>query len=191
MKHMKIACAVALTAGLAPGQALAEDFPSKTIEVITHAGAGGGTDVNSRMMMLLARRVLKAASAAWEGMEHSEEEGAPPASLAELAREDEEAPEDAAAGEPVVAKTSGDGADAPNFAAAIAAFKADDFAVPKKPLLEDIEESASGEEPEQPTLEEEELPAAAGSETAMEEKGEKALACGKDKMVIFYCGGPT
>ena len=27
--------------------------------------------------------------------------------------------------------------------------------------------------------------------TAMEEKGEKALACGKDKLVIFYCGGPT
>lgn len=29
------------------------------IEVITHAGAGGGTDVNSRMMMLRARRTLK------------------------------------------------------------------------------------------------------------------------------------
>ena len=29
-----------------------DKFPSKTIEVITHAGAGGGTDVNSRMMML-------------------------------------------------------------------------------------------------------------------------------------------
>lgn len=58
MKHMKIACAVALTAGLASGPALAEDFPSKTIEVVTHAGAGGGTDVNSRMMMLRARRTL-------------------------------------------------------------------------------------------------------------------------------------
>ena len=45
--------AVALTA-------VAQDkFPSKTVEVITHAGAGGGTDVNSRMMMLRARRVLK------------------------------------------------------------------------------------------------------------------------------------
>ena len=59
MKHMKIACAVALTAGIASGPALAEEFPSKTIEVITHAGAGGGTDVNSRMMMLRARRTLK------------------------------------------------------------------------------------------------------------------------------------
>ena len=29
------------------------------IEVVTHAGAGGGTDVNSRMMMLRSRRVLK------------------------------------------------------------------------------------------------------------------------------------
>lgn len=27
--------------------------------------------------------------------------------------------------------------------------------------------------------------------TLMEEKGEKILACGKDKLVIFYCGGPT
>ena len=29
------------------------------IEVVTHAGAGGGTDVNSRMMMLRRRRTLK------------------------------------------------------------------------------------------------------------------------------------
>ena len=30
-----------------------------TIEVVTHAGAGGGTDVNSRMMMIRTRRHLK------------------------------------------------------------------------------------------------------------------------------------
>ena len=30
-----------------------------TLEVVTHAGAGGGTDVNSRMMMLRSRRVLR------------------------------------------------------------------------------------------------------------------------------------
>ena len=30
-----------------------------TIEVVTHAGAGGGTDVNSRMMMIRTRRELK------------------------------------------------------------------------------------------------------------------------------------
>jgi len=48
------------TAGLALviSTAAAEEFPSKTIEVVTHAGAGGGTDVNSRMMMLRARREL-------------------------------------------------------------------------------------------------------------------------------------
>lgn len=39
--------------------ALADEFPSKTIEVVTHAGAGGGTDVTTRMMMLRARRVLE------------------------------------------------------------------------------------------------------------------------------------
>ena len=38
---------------------MAEDYPSKTIEVVTHAGAGGGTDVNSRMMMIRARRARK------------------------------------------------------------------------------------------------------------------------------------
>ncbi len=48
-----LTCAVAL--GGAP--AVADDKPA--IEVITHAGAGGGTDVNSRMMMLRARRELK------------------------------------------------------------------------------------------------------------------------------------
>jgi hypothetical protein len=37
----------------------AEEYPSKTIEVVTHAGAGGGTDVTTRMMMLRARRELK------------------------------------------------------------------------------------------------------------------------------------
>jgi tripartite-type tricarboxylate transporter receptor subunit TctC len=37
--------------------ATAQDKPA--IEVVTHAGAGGGTDVNSRMMMLRSRRTLK------------------------------------------------------------------------------------------------------------------------------------
>ena len=45
--------------GMTADQVLADDYPSKTIEVVTHAGAGGGTDVNSRMMMLRARRTLK------------------------------------------------------------------------------------------------------------------------------------
>ena len=46
------------------GTMLLSVFPMMTlakpaIEVITHAGAGGGTDVNSRMMMIRARRTLK------------------------------------------------------------------------------------------------------------------------------------
>ena len=40
------------------GTAHADEYPSKTIEVITHAGHGGGTDVTTRMMMLRARREL-------------------------------------------------------------------------------------------------------------------------------------
>jgi tripartite-type tricarboxylate transporter receptor subunit TctC len=48
-----LVCAVALSGATAHAQ----DKPA--IEVITHAGAGGGTDVNSRMMMLRARRELK------------------------------------------------------------------------------------------------------------------------------------
>ena len=50
---LALACAVAL----ASAPVNADDKPA--IEVITHAGAGGGTDVNSRMMMLRGRRVLK------------------------------------------------------------------------------------------------------------------------------------
>ena len=46
-------CAVALTTA----DTNAASKPA--IEVITHAGAGGGTDVNSRMMMMRSRRILK------------------------------------------------------------------------------------------------------------------------------------
>lgn len=41
-------------------EAIAQKYPSKTIEVITHAGNGGGTDVTTRMMMLRGRRELGA-----------------------------------------------------------------------------------------------------------------------------------
>ncbi|WP_171236880.1 tripartite tricarboxylate transporter substrate binding protein [Ruegeria sp. HKCCA6837] len=47
--------AMALTGAVAN----ADEYPSKTIEVVTHAGNGGGTDVTTRMMMLRARRELK------------------------------------------------------------------------------------------------------------------------------------
>ena len=60
MKLMKFGVALVAGVSAVAVTAIAQDkFPSKTIEVITHAGAGGGTDVNSRMMMLRARRVLK------------------------------------------------------------------------------------------------------------------------------------
>ena len=58
----RFAIITALTAGLGllaltSVASKADDKPA--IEVITHAGAGGGTDVNSRMMMLRSRRTLK------------------------------------------------------------------------------------------------------------------------------------
>lgn len=53
------AALIAATAGLAAGAAWADEYPTKTIEVVTHAGNGGGTDVTTRMMMLRARRELK------------------------------------------------------------------------------------------------------------------------------------
>lgn len=60
-KRLKLSIVVASTAmGLFPvGITHANDYPSKTIEIVTHAGAGGGTDVTTRMMMLRARRELK------------------------------------------------------------------------------------------------------------------------------------
>lgn len=44
---------------VALGSASAQAAEEPAIEVVTHAGAGGGTDVNSRMMMLRSRRTLK------------------------------------------------------------------------------------------------------------------------------------
>lgn len=41
----------ALAVGLGGLSASAQDFPSETIEVISHASAGGGTDTTARMMM--------------------------------------------------------------------------------------------------------------------------------------------
>ncbi|MDH3597283.1 MAG: tripartite tricarboxylate transporter substrate binding protein [Rhodospirillales bacterium] len=55
---LAVAVGAAALAGLAPGAA-AEEFPDKTINVVTHAGAGGGTDITTRMMMLRGRRVFK------------------------------------------------------------------------------------------------------------------------------------
>jgi tripartite-type tricarboxylate transporter receptor subunit TctC len=53
-----MASTVAFVGALALAGATAQ-AAEPAIEVVTHAGAGGGTDVNSRMMMLRARRTLK------------------------------------------------------------------------------------------------------------------------------------
>jgi tripartite-type tricarboxylate transporter receptor subunit TctC len=63
MQVVKILKSAAIVVGttasmVAVTSVLAEEFPTKTIEVVTHAGAGGGTDVTTRMMMLRARREL-------------------------------------------------------------------------------------------------------------------------------------
>lgn len=49
----------ALTAFGAPAHAQDAKFPSETINVVTHAGPGGGTDITTRMMMLQGRAVFK------------------------------------------------------------------------------------------------------------------------------------
>ena len=59
MNWLKLAVGALAITALGATNANADEFPSKTFEVITHAGAGGGTDVTTRMMMLRTRRELK------------------------------------------------------------------------------------------------------------------------------------
>lgn len=47
---------VAAASALTVTDLRAEEFPTKTINVVTHAGAGGGTDITTRMMMLRGRK---------------------------------------------------------------------------------------------------------------------------------------
>jgi len=56
-KYTPLVVALASSLSLFSLSVWAEDKPA--IEVVTHAGAGGGTDVNSRMMMMRSRRTLK------------------------------------------------------------------------------------------------------------------------------------
>lgn len=56
--NIRFVGAVAAAFALTVSAAGAQEYPSKTIEVVTHAGNGGGTDVTTRMMMLRARREL-------------------------------------------------------------------------------------------------------------------------------------
>ncbi len=59
VKTLALCLSVALgSTALAIGTADAQDFPSKPIEVVTHASAGGGTDTTARMMLIRARREL-------------------------------------------------------------------------------------------------------------------------------------
>jgi len=51
-------CLSSIAVSVSVGSVYADEFPSKAIEVVTHAGNGGGTDVTTRMMMLRARREL-------------------------------------------------------------------------------------------------------------------------------------
>ncbi len=57
MKTRTLALA-AVALGLALPAFAQEKFPSKPIEVVTHSGAGGGTDITARMMMVHAPAVF-------------------------------------------------------------------------------------------------------------------------------------
>ena len=52
------AAGAALTLALATPGIAQDKFPSKPIEVVTHAGVGGGTDITARMMMVQAPAAL-------------------------------------------------------------------------------------------------------------------------------------
>lgn len=55
---LKGAAGALLLPGLARPALAADEFPSQTINIVTHAGPGGGTDITTRMMMLKARKTL-------------------------------------------------------------------------------------------------------------------------------------
>lgn len=54
---MLLAVLFAIAAMVTPAAAQ-DKYPSQTIEVVTHAGIGGGTDITTRMMMLQGRKAL-------------------------------------------------------------------------------------------------------------------------------------
>ncbi|HUP98626.1 MAG TPA: tripartite tricarboxylate transporter substrate binding protein [Usitatibacter sp.] len=59
MKRRTFVTGAAAAAALGSWPSLAQEkFPSKPIEVVTHSGAGGGTDITARMMMVHAPAVL-------------------------------------------------------------------------------------------------------------------------------------
>jgi tripartite-type tricarboxylate transporter receptor subunit TctC len=54
----RLAVGACLTLAMMASVGAQEKFPSKPIEVVTHAGVGGGTDLTARMMMVQAPAVL-------------------------------------------------------------------------------------------------------------------------------------
>ena len=56
LKSAALAGAAGATMAGFGSKAFAADFPEETLNVVTHAGPGGGTDITTRMMMLRARR---------------------------------------------------------------------------------------------------------------------------------------
>lgn len=56
MNTLSLIAAGAVALATVSGSAVAEDFPSQPIEVVTHASAGGGTDTTARTMLIRARK---------------------------------------------------------------------------------------------------------------------------------------
>ena len=63
IQSLFLSFALIITSFIGLGQittiAVADDFPSKPIEVVTHAGLGGGTDTTARMLLIRTRKNLK------------------------------------------------------------------------------------------------------------------------------------
>lgn len=58
MKMFSRVAAGAMVLATVAGAAVAQEFPSQPVEVVTHASAGGGTDTTARTMLIRARREL-------------------------------------------------------------------------------------------------------------------------------------
>ncbi|MEQ8397930.1 tripartite tricarboxylate transporter substrate binding protein [Thalassobaculum sp.] len=56
LQGMAVGAGGLLLPGLGRPAFAAGEFPSETINIVTHAGPGGGTDITTRMMMLRARK---------------------------------------------------------------------------------------------------------------------------------------
>jgi len=54
----RLAASACLTLAIVASAAAQDKFPSKPVEVVTHAGVGGGTDLTARMMMVQAPATL-------------------------------------------------------------------------------------------------------------------------------------